>query len=60
MACRLSGDEPLPELMLTYCKLDSRGTNFSKIWTNYIFILDLTPGINGLGKENYKTNEMVG
>ena len=23
--------------------------------SNYIFILNLTPGFNGLGKENYKT-----
>ena len=23
--------------------------------SNYIFILDLTPGLNGLGKDNYKT-----
>ena len=25
--------------------------------SNYIFILDLTPGVNGLGKDNYKTRQ---
>ena len=44
-------------------------SNISRTWTgyklvnywyvghcfNYIFILDLTPGFNGLGKEYYKT-----
>ena len=34
------------------------GTNFcsnSRMGSNYIFILDLTPGFNGLGKDKYKT-----
>ena len=39
---------------------DVVGASTCRRWSNYIFILDLTSGFNGLGKENCKTKREKG
>ena len=39
---------------------DEKHFSFGILCSNVIFILDLTPGFNGLGKDNYKTRNILG
>ena len=45
--CRLCRDKPLPEPMLTYCKLDPPGANFDEIWFKIQDVLKWRPQFSG-------------